>query len=445
MGHSSWNYDAIKAMARDEGCSVLDLIALAPRNDPFYIGTTGDWAVARWFADLWRRFGYSKGVHLRRVHYEIISQAIPVRMPNGEPYENTERCWDFLTLAGKQARYLELVDPLAFVDRRNPDPVSYVPEPPGDPYSYTRNSMAWDAIQIPDFPEVPYYDLYNYEGQQRYHIELWAEKSTMNDVLLPICEEYGAVLQTGLGELSLTATLNAVKERIVARGKPTRIFYISDFDPAGMSMPVAVSRKIEYWLRTRDDLDFSEDVKLFPIVLTANQVARYRLPRTPIKDSERRAGKFEARFGTGAVELDALQALYPGELARIVQAAMDHYYDHDLDDRVNRAYEEVRHVLDSIQSEVADRYDDQIAELRKEYQSLRDEFTARFKTINESLKGTYRKIQDELDDAKPDLDEYPIPEAEWGEEMDNPLLDTDLDYRDQITVYKEFQGKVIEA
>src|SRR4029077_14507606 len=73
--------------------------------------------------------------------------------------------------------------------------------------------------------------------------------------------------------------------------------------------------------------DRALDIRLAPLVLTAEQVERYRLPRIPIKDSERGKKHFEVRFGEGAVELDALEALHPGELARIVEARIRFYRD----------------------------------------------------------------------------------------------------------------------
>ena len=76
-------------------------------------------------------------------------------------------------------------------------------------------------------------------------------------------------------------------------------------------MPVAVARKIEFEIRS-NDLDI--DIQVRPIILTHKQCKKYRLPRTPIKETERRAAHFEARFGEGATELDALEALHPGEL-----------------------------------------------------------------------------------------------------------------------------------
>jgi len=50
------DYEMIKQLAKEMGCKVTDLIPLAPQNDPFYTGTPGDWALAEWFAGLWRAF-----------------------------------------------------------------------------------------------------------------------------------------------------------------------------------------------------------------------------------------------------------------------------------------------------------------------------------------------------------------------------------------------------
>src|SRR6266516_1880627 len=119
------DYGQIKQLAKETGQRVTDLIVLAPQNDPFYTGTPNDCALAEWFAGLWHAFSYSSGVHIRRVHYQIVSQKPPVLLPNGTPYENTVESWDMLNLASKAARYLGLVDPASFHDRRNPDPVVY--------------------------------------------------------------------------------------------------------------------------------------------------------------------------------------------------------------------------------------------------------------------------------------------------------------------------------
>jgi hypothetical protein len=116
-------YERIKQLAETRRVKVSDLLVLARQNDPFFAGSPASRAMAEWFATLWQRFGYSTGVHLRRVHYELVSQEKAHRRKhNGKPYENTENDWGYLGHAGKYARYLGLIDPAAFVDRRNPEP-----------------------------------------------------------------------------------------------------------------------------------------------------------------------------------------------------------------------------------------------------------------------------------------------------------------------------------
>mgnify|MGYP001111769005 CR=1 FL=1 len=67
-------YEKIKRLAKEKKCNVTDLLILARQNDPFYTGSATQKAMAEWFAELWQRFGYSTGVHLRRVHYQLVSQ-----------------------------------------------------------------------------------------------------------------------------------------------------------------------------------------------------------------------------------------------------------------------------------------------------------------------------------------------------------------------------------
>jgi len=83
-------------------------------------------------------------------------------------------------------------------------------------------------------------------------------------------------------------------------------------------MPVAAARKIE-WLVQETGLD----IQLHPILPTKEQCVEHRLPRTPIKETEVRAAKFDERHGEGATELDALEALRPGVFRQTVQEAID--------------------------------------------------------------------------------------------------------------------------
>ncbi len=430
------NYGMIKQYAKDNGQKVNDLIVLAPQNDPFYAGTPGDWEMARWFEGLWNAFYQGQNMHIRRVHYQIISQNPPVLLPNGLPYENTERCWDFLNQASKMARYLNLVDPGAFNDRRNPDPVVCTSYQNHEPEVRTRLGLWQSDLRLPGFPNLPSYSINDFESDQVYHLELWCEKSTMNDVLLPLCRHYGMVLQTGLGELSITATLAAVY-RLQQANRPARLLYISDFDPAGQSMPVAVSRKMEYFVRT---LGLDLDVRLFPVVLTAEQVRYYQLPRTPIKETERRRESFEDRHGQGAVELDALEALYPGELHTILGQYIEHYYDTSLADRLQEAHAEIEQHLSGIWQQVTGRYTQEVAALLEEYKQLEADFGGRMRGYADRLRSLWQAMQQELDFSAPDIAPL-LPSAYQGHEVGDGLLNTERDYFEQVEVYKLFQGR----
>ena len=110
------NYEAIKRLAIERKCKTEDLMVLSRNNDPFYVGTDAHLRDAEWFKNVWHNFEYqnSSEIHLRRIHYRLISQEEPVLMPSGLPYVNTDKCWNYLATASKVSRWLNLVNPAAF-------------------------------------------------------------------------------------------------------------------------------------------------------------------------------------------------------------------------------------------------------------------------------------------------------------------------------------------
>src|SRR5258708_35081571 len=100
------NYETIKQYARQTGHKVTDLIALAPQNDPFYMGTPTDLAMAEWFAGLWRAFGVTMGGDPPGLSYPVVGQKTPALLPHGLPDENTVGCLGVLYTASQTAPYL---------------------------------------------------------------------------------------------------------------------------------------------------------------------------------------------------------------------------------------------------------------------------------------------------------------------------------------------------
>lgn len=373
-------YQRMKALAARLGHRVTDLLVLHRSNDPFYVGSPAQVAMAEWFTKWWRRFGYDDGAHLRRVHYQLVSQADP-RRADGNRYENTDRNWNYLCSAAKYARCLGLVDATAVEDHRNPPPAVYAPpEPPPAP------GLEW-VDHPPEIPSPAEVDLYlsfprprptgydYHPAHQAVHVEVWCEKSTMNSVLLPVCAEYSLNLVTSLGFQSLSSAVELLR-RIARTGKPCRVFYISDFDPAGDNMPVAVARQLEYWLPTYAP---AADIRLTPLCLTREQVRGYQLPRIPIKDTDNRKNGFEQRHGEGAVELDALEALHPGELARLLREAVAPYRDPGLPEALRQAALALRETFEPVLPEFPEarlpaERDDWLFDSRRDYQEQLNEY-----------------------------------------------------------------------
>lgn len=418
------NYAEIKYRAKDEGIKVDELLALSSTNDPFYVGSKGQVEKAKWIAEIYEKMGSPSECHIRRMHYWLVSQKPKYDKPRGAEiradlkvqfeskeidaktfnegidktyYMNTENDWGYITLAAKYARYLGLISNSSIVDRRNPEPKINA--------RYWQDEIPSEEKENIDADEIieavaDKFLCFNPANTQAYMLELWCEKSTMNDILEPLAQSLGANLVCGLGELSITAVYRLMR-RIGGADKPVRIFYISDFDPAGECMPVSVARKIEFFMR---EIGSEQDVKLRQIMLTSDQCKAFELPRTPIKATERRKEGFEDRHGTGATELDALEAIHPGELKKLISRELEPYFDED-------AWQEARRLNADVRAKV-----------------------------NAFLQG---KIGDVLEDL--DLTEFDSPNLSKGEETDDSgldwIYDSDDDYDDQLARYKKFKGQ----
>ena len=387
------NYQALKRLAKASKVSVKNLMALAPQNDPFYVGTKGDIEKAEWLASIYEQQGSPQQVHIRRIHYFLVSRE-DILKPNGERYENTENDWGYLSKAAKYARYLGLVPIDNFVDRRNPDPhinASYHQHIDIDDILASLNpELIAETIVNRIHP-------YNPQHALAFHIEIWSEKSTMNDIILPIAGNCRANVVTGLGELSITA-VNQLIHRVQQADKPVRIFYISDFDPAGETMPISVARKIEYFAHNTD----LKDIKLKPLMLTKEQCIEHQLPRTPIKESDKRKAGFEERHGSGATELDALEALHPGGMGNILQQAINPYVDVD---SYNAVIEENERIRLAIKEALQERLGEVLSDFSLDYEG-----------------------------------DFDMPEASLIRERDGWLFDSKRSYIDQLSRYKSHKG-----
>ncbi len=449
--------DAIVQMAQSSGLAKRDLLVLAPANDPFNSGTPATVVAAEWFAAVLDQHELPAGKHLRRWHYSLTTLTEPVIMPDGEPYENTEACWRFLQKASSHARYQGLVDPSTFADQRNPHAKDYHSEPREVPepswYVHYDEYTRWSLPYIPQvrngeihLPEI-YAHGYDYDaGDQPYHLECWIEKSTMDAELDPICARYGVTKKQGIGFDSVTSVIKLLErcQAFMELDRPIRIFYISDFDPAGFFMPQAIARQIQFWLWRED---CKADIRLKPLMLTKAQVEEYQLPRKPIKDEDKRKRNFEDRLGEGHVELDALAALHPGVFERIVTEAFEDYRDQNLADELDNAYREADAEaqaawgieIENLQQEAA-ALTNRMTHIRSKYapkvEQLRKQMTEELAPLETVMRELEQRTEEETAlrqvDLYIDLPDRPDPDPPAEAEDEEWLYDSTRSYCEQV-------------
>ena len=431
-------YERLKALQhqirleRGRKPPIKNLIVLASQNDPFYAGTEGQRAMADWFAGI---FGQTTGVHLRRIHYRLVARGDVVRH-DGVLYENNANSWDYLNNASRFARYLGLMDPEDLVDRRNPAPYIYMPVGfgMGPEWSYTMDANRLDRISTHlgngYFPSVEVeaeVSGYTYEeALQPYHVEVWAEKTTMNDILVPLCSSLGANYVSGAGYQSITVMVSLLRDRVAQLEKPCRVLYVSDYDAAGRNMPKQMARQMEFWIeRYASD----HDIRVEPIVMSADQADDY--PPAP---------------DTGAVELDAMEELSPGRLGAIVRENVAQFRDADLARKIRENAREAQEIVDeAVRDTIADELD-AVKEVNGEAEEIYERYRGRLQDLgtaldeelsplDERLETLQQTIREKLAVLEPDLPPLPEPEAKPTDE--GWLFESRRDYREQLRYYKD--------
>jgi hypothetical protein len=335
-------------------------------------------------------------------------------------------------------------------------PLPYIPEPTYE----VGNSGSWylpsietdltDFVRIAARHEVSGYD-YSHDLQPNL-IEVWTEKSGDDATLKPIAYEYGVNYCPGVGFQSVT-NIRRMFRRVRDTGKPTRILYASDFDPAGMGMPVQVGRQTQFafWqLKQLADEEEAANVKLEPIALTQEQVVEWRIPRKPIKDEDLRKGYWEDRFGEGAAEIDALEARHPGRLGGIVRERIEELQDPTLRHRVEEAEEEADQRVAEAVNEVVERHRTAARETVNEFNEIAERYRERLEALSAQFEDEVGELRErlseqeaafvsELEDVGVNLPELPV--GEPPAETDDWMFDSDRDFVEQTLEFQRRQGK----
>jgi hypothetical protein len=273
---------------------------------------------------------------------------------------------------------------------------------------------------------------YEYEvADQPVLIEVWCEKSTMDDVLVPLCRRIGVNIATeAKGYESLTHTVELLRR--AEDYYPARravVLYVSDNDGAGNNMPVAVARQAQFWAAK---LGIDAEVMVHPIVLTNEQVAEFGLPKNT----------------DGKTELDALEALRPGELARIVEAEVKRWRAPELAGELASTGAEAQQQIRQDWEEATGELSQELAAIRADAEAIIAEYRPVVEQVNQRLAGLEQRLADlaqrtrqAADDADWELPGRPEPEdPEALEDTGGILYDSNRHWLAQLQAYRAHKG-----
>ena len=116
----------LEAAAREASLPLSDLTVLDKKVDPYRQDTPAGHRDGAWLAEQMARLGITKPIHLRGLHYALVSST-SLTKPDGSRYLNNADDWEWLQVeASKAARWLGYVPFDRIVDERNAPPVIVV-------------------------------------------------------------------------------------------------------------------------------------------------------------------------------------------------------------------------------------------------------------------------------------------------------------------------------
>ncbi len=409
----------IDAACAATGGGLGAMTVLAAQNDPFRVDTPSGHRDGESLAVQAAELGLGdRVVHLRGLHYMLVSGEVV--KPDGTPYTNTDRDWFWLVNSpAKAARWLGYLPFEQVKDARSSPPVIRYRES-----LWTRPYLNVGLdVEIPDPSEMePRIDVADFRGTQPFKLVLFGEKTSLEEVLIPIADWCDADLYLPAGEISDTFLYTMAKTG-ARDGRPMVVFTISDCDPAGWQMPVSIGRKLQAFAA----LQFPElEFQVQRVALHPDHVREHGLPSTPLKDTEKRADRWVKSMGVEQTEIDALASLAPDLLDTNVRRAIKPFFDTSLERRVREAK---RAWIDEAQVRLDEQLDPaELDRITKDAATKLEQLEAEINALNDALA---------IDIGEIDLPEIVIPQPELnGHANGEPLVDSRWPWVEQTTRLK---------
>ncbi len=148
-----------------------------------------------------------------------------------------------------------------------------------------------------------------------YRCEVWAESRSIASVLLADCKELAVDLYPCGGFSSLSFVHQAAQQHNAQDdGRPLIVFYVGDYDPAGVLIDQALERELRQHLHDHVELDFRR------IAINVEQVQAYDLPTKPRKDGDKRSIQVAYTVEAEAMPANILRGILRAEIEALLPA-----------------------------------------------------------------------------------------------------------------------------
>lgn len=146
-------------------------------------------------------------------------------------------------------------------------------------------------------------------AQSDKYVEVWCESRSIAGVIQDTCRELAVSLYPCGGFSSITLAYEAAQEikRQTDDGKTCIIYYIGDYDPAGVLIDQSLEKEL------REHLD-GAPMCFWRLGITEEQITAYDLPTKPRKDTDRRAQHIKETVEAEAMPAHILRDLLREEI-----------------------------------------------------------------------------------------------------------------------------------
>jgi len=143
--------------------------------------------------------------------------------------------------------------------------------------------------------------------------EVWCESRSIAGVIRALCQEHGVSLYPAGGFSSETFIWEAAQQiNRASNGRQLRVFYIGDYDPAGVLIDKDIERKM------RLHLDPCVDMTFIRIAITEEQIKQYDLPTKSRKETDLRVLDLKKTVEAEAMPASVLRQLLRGQFEALI-------------------------------------------------------------------------------------------------------------------------------